>query len=301
MEEERISRKAKLIRELVARFNGTPFIKDHIIGDHRGDSDFDKEFKYPDHISTTKVSVGSLRMELAEAAEPKSDKVVLQLHGGGYVGAFKNNYRRLAGYYIEVGVAAVLTPDYRVAPEHVFPAALHDGLKAYDWLLQRGYRDDQIIFAGDSAGGGLALAMCHYLIDRERPLPAGVIAMSPWADLAASGPSYRENYDVDPVFGNSGDDLIFENPYPGHSDVRHPYISPAYGDFSGFPPVLVQVGTREMLLSDAQTVAEKARKAGVRIRYTEYEGMFHVFQIAGHVMEESKRAWAEIAGFISRI
>ena len=311
MAEDNISRKAKLIRELVARFNSTPYFKDHIVGEHRGDSDFDKNFAYPAHLETEKFDMPGFRMELlkrkdAETPEgadlPGKGWAILQLHGGGYVGAFKTNYRRMAGLYSEVGGGAcVLTPDYRVAPEHPFPAALYDALICIDWLREHGIPEERVILAGDSAGGGLAMAVTAYLRDRDRKLPAGLCAMSPWTDLTASGASYKENYDADPVFGNTGDALIFENPYPGHTDRRHPYVSPAFGDFSGFPPTLLQVGSCEMLLDDSRVVAEKMKSAGVQLRYSEYEGMFHVFQIAGHLMEESKRAWAEIAGFISRI
>ena len=308
---EELSRKSRLIRDLVARFNGTPYIKDHIVGDHRNDSDFDKNFTYPTHLAAEKITLPQFRMELLKRTDLENEDTterktcgkgwaILQLHGGGYVGAFKTNYRRMAGLYSEVGNGAcVLTPDYRVAPEHPFPAALYDALTCIDWLRAQGIPESRMILAGDSAGGGLAMAVTAYLRDRDRELPAGLIAMSPWTDLTASGTSYEENYEKDPVFGNSGDALIFENPYPGKYDKRHPYISPAFGDFSGFPPSLIQVGTYEMLLDDSRIAAEKMKRAGVTLRYSEYEGMFHVFQIAATLMVESKRAWSEVGKFIS--
>ena len=300
--DEHISRRSKLIRDVVARFNSTPYIKDHIIGDHRSESDFDKSFSYPEHIKSTKLDMGAFRAELIENETCTTDYALLHLHGGGYVGAFKTNYRRMAGYYSEVsGGAPVLTPDYRVAPENIFPAALYDAVVSYDYLRGQGYSGDRIVLCGDSAGGGLAMALCRYLLDRDRQIPAGIVAMSPWTDLTASGASYRDNYDVDPVFGNSGDDLIFKNPYPGSTDRKHPYISPAYADFGGFPPMLIQVGTHEMLLDDSRTVRDAAREAGVLLRYTEYPGMFHVFQVAGTIMEESKKAWAEVGTFFKEI
>ncbi len=299
-----LSRKSKLIRELVARFNGTPYFKDHVIGDHRGDSDFDKNFTYPPHLQAEKISFPCFRAEILSRTDaeglPGEGWAILQLHGGGYVGAFKTNYRRMAGLYSEVGNGAIImTPDYRVAPEHPFPAALYDALRCIDYLREIGIPENRIILAGDSAGGGLSMAVINYLIDRDRLLPAGLICMSPWTDLTASGQSYKDNYDADPVFGNTGDGLIFENPYPGHTDPRHPYISPAFGTFTGFPPTLIQVGTCEMLLDDARICAEKMKQAQVQLRYSEYEGMFHVFQIAATLMEESKRAWAEVGKFIS--
>ena len=145
------------------------------------------------------------------------------------------------------------------------------------------------------------MALCHTLKSMWRRLPAGIVAMSPWADLTASGSSYKENYDIDPVFGNERSELIFDNPYIGDANPKDPRISPAFGDFTGFPPMLIQVGTDEMLLSDSILVAEKAKSAGVRVRFTKYQGMFHVFQMAGTIMQESKQAWAEVKRFLEEI
>ena len=152
--------------------------------------------------------------------------------------------------------------------------------------------------AGDSAGGGLALALGLYLRDHEMELPAGIIAMSPWTDLTASGESYETNYEKDPLFGNTRDSLIYNREYVGLEDPRNPYISPAFGDFTGFPPMLIQVGSYEMLLSDAEIVAHKAKKQGVKVRFHAYEGMFHVFQMSMQLMPESVLAWKEAGKFI---
>ena len=130
-----------------------------------------------------------------------------------------------AGLYSELGKgASVLSIDYRVAPENPYPAALNDALYAYDWLLNHGYSENHIILAGDSAGGGLAMALCHYLTDRDRILPAGIVAMSPWTDLTASGSSYTENFEIDPLFGNTNESLIYNSVYPGNHDLTDPYI-----------------------------------------------------------------------------
>jgi acetyl esterase/lipase len=192
----------------------------------------------------------------------------------------------------------VLTPDYRVAPENVFPAALEDALDAYNWLLDQGFFGEQIIIAGDSAGGGLAMALTMYLKDHHLPMPGGIIAMSPWTDLTASGESYETNYEKDVLFGNTRESLIYQNDYPGEHDRMDPYISPLFGDFRQFPPMLIQVGSHEMLLSDATGVASKARQQGIRVRLSIYEGMFHVFQMAYLNIPESKRAWAEVGKFL---
>ena len=239
-------------------------------------------------------------MELLESKEnPNQEKIILQLHGGGYIGAMRNAYRTFAGLYNEVSKGmSVLTIDNRVAPEHPYPAALEDAVAAYQWLLEQGYFGYQIILAGDSAGGGLAMALCHYLNDHKMPLPCGIVAMSPWTDLLASGESYETNFEKDPLFGNTRDSLIYNKDYVGDHDPMDSYISPLYGDFRGFPPMLIQVGSYEMLLSDSVSVAAKAREQGVKVRLSIYEGMFHIFQMAMLLLPESKKAWVEIGKFI---
>ena len=241
-------------------------------------------------------------MEYLKPKQAVTGRVILQLHGGGYIGPMKNIYRRFAVKYSQISFGAdVLTPDYRVAPEHPYPAALEDAVASYQWLLDKGYYGEQIIVAGDSAGGGLAMALCMYLKDHKMPMPGGIVAMSPWTDLTASGESYETNYEKDPLFGNTRESLIYVNDYAGDHDKMDCYISPLFGDFRGFPPMLIQVGSLEMLLSDSVSVAAKAREQGIRVRLSIYEGMFHVFQMAYLNIPESKKAWAEVGKFIDVI
>ncbi len=298
-EQENLSIRSRIIREIVAEFNQHSHLKSVLVEENRSKSEIDKPFHYPEHVEAVRYHMPEFEMELLSWKESDSPWVILQLHGGGYVGALKNSYRTMAGLYAEVGKGAkVLTIDYRVAPEHPFPAALMDAYAAYCWLLEQGHSGKQIILAGDSAGGGLAMALCHYLKDHEVELPAGIIAMSPWTDLTAGGSSYKDNYEIDPVFGCGGDYLIHDSAYIGEHDAKNPYISPAFGDFTGFPPMLIQVGTCEMLLSDSEIVAKKALEAGVKVRLSKYEGMFHVFQMAAKLMPESRKAWAEVGKYI---
>ena len=254
----------------------------------------------PECFNMTNIDMENFSMKLLSLKENLGqDYVILQLHGGGYMGAVRNAYYVFAGLYNEVSKGCnVLTPDYRVAPEHPYPAALEDALASYQWLLDKGYYGEQIIVAGDSAGGGLAMALCMYLKDHHMPMPGGVIAMSPWTDLTASGESYITNYEKDPLFGNTKESLIYVNDYAGDHDKMDCYISPLFGDFRGFPPMLIQVGSLEMLLSDSVSVAAKARQQGIRVRLSIYEGMFHVFQMAYLNIPESKKAWAEVGKFI---
>lgn len=258
------------------------------------------EWKIPDEYNMTQMELEHFTMRLLSLkCNPNFSKVILQLHGGGYIGAIRNIYYDFAVLYSERSKGcAVLCPDYRVAPEDPYPAALEDAVTSYQWLLDHGYKGEQIILAGDSAGGGLAMALTMYLRNHQMPLPCGIIAMSPWADVTAGGESYETNYTVDPLFGNTKESMIYINDYPGDHDKTDPYISPAFGDFTGFPPMLIQVGSTEMLLSDAMTVTEKAREKGGKVRLSVYEDMFHVFQMAGMLIPESKKAWAEVEKFI---
>lgn len=290
------------MRELIAHVTN-----DHKIGKKIKNGELRKNigikeapWKCPDCFTMTSIEMEQFGMELLTSKEnPRQDKIILQLHGGGYVGGMRNAYRMFAGLYNEVsGGMSVLTIDYRVAPEAPYPAALQDAYAAYEWLLEQGWFSEQIIVAGDSAGGGLALALCHYLKDQGRQLPCGIVAMSPWTDLTASGESYDTNYERDPLFGRTRDSLIYNREYVGENDPMLAYISPLFGDFREFPPMLLQVGSYEMLLSDSVETAAKARAQGVRVRLSIYEGMFHVFQMAAKMLPESKRAWIEIGKFI---
>lgn len=302
MRENEASIRGKVMRDLISRMTN-----DLSIGKKIKNGELRKQignteppWKCPDCFCMTIIEMEHFTMELLESHEnPRTDKIILQLHGGGYIGAMRNAYRMFAGLYNEVSHGmSVLTIDYRVAPEHPYPAALEDAYVAYQWLLEQGWFSEQIILAGDSAGGGLAMVLCHYLKDQGQQLPCGIVAMSPWTDLTASGESYDTNYERDPLFGKTRDSLLYNKDYIGENDPMNAYISPMFGDFREFPPMLIQVGSYEMLLSDSVGVAAKAREQGVKVRLSIYDGMFHIFQMAAKMLPESKRAWVEIGKFI---
>lgn len=302
MRENETSIRGKVMRDVIAHVTG-----DMLIGKKIRNGELRKQignneppWKCPDCFRMEIIELEHFKMEYLESKEnPNREKVLLQLHGGGYIGAMRNAYRMFAGLYNEVSHGmSVLTPDYRVAPEDPYPAALMDAYTAYCYLLDEGWFADQIILVGDSAGGGLAMALCHYLKDHHRPLPCGIVAMSPWTDLTASGESYDTNFERDPLFGKTRDSLIYNKDYVGDNDPMNAYISPLFGDFRDFPPMLIQVGSYEMLLSDSVRVAAQAREQGVKVRLSVYEGMFHIFQMAAKMLPESKRAWVEIGKFI---
>jgi acetyl esterase/lipase len=228
-----------------------------------------------------------------------SDGVILYLHGGAYIMGSIISHRSLAAAIAVESGAQLLNLDYRLAPEHPFPAAVEDARAAYLWLLGQGYRSQQVVVAGDSAGAGLALAMLLALRDEGQPLPAAAVCLSPWTDLAFSGDSWTTMADRDLVFGLD-DARRSAAWYLDGADPRTPLASPLYADLTGLPPLLVQVGSEEILLDDAVGLVESARNAGVDICLERWDSMFHVWQIATPFMPESRQAIENIGRFVNQ-
>jgi epsilon-lactone hydrolase len=264
-------------------------------------------WKIPKGYSLDKFNIDGIPMELLRVDADYNDHIILQLHGGSYLMGFADIYRRLALRYVKISRgASVLSVDYRIAPEYKYPAALDDAFAAWNWLLSHNYQAKNILVTGDSAGGNLALALVIKLRESGGEMPRGLILMSPWADMTGSGESRAFNYERDPMFGKSaGDeraDHIREagNPYAGDSDLKDPHLSPIYAEFDQFPPMLIQAGDWEILLSDSRTIVKKAREAGVDVTLTEYPGMFHVFQMFCGLLPESRCAWREVENFVQK-
>ena len=297
-ENDKTSHRAELMRDIVAMVNQNPVLK-QAWQRKKEKSIQNTEFEYPEHLSVEHIDMGLFKMEYLTWNGSENPYVILQLHGGGYMSGLQGQYRKMAGLYAEISSgAAVLSVDYRLAPEYPFPAALEDAVAAYKWLRDKGYESDRIIVVGDSAGGGLALALCLYAKDHGLPLPAGIITMSPWTDVSLSGASYEENYTIDPLFGNSKENMLYQCSYIGNANPKNPYLSPLFGDFEGFPPMLMQVGAYEVLLDDTRAAAKKARAEGVKVRCSVYDGMFHVFQMGLDLIPESREAWEEVAEYL---
>ena len=225
-----------------------------------------------------------------------ADGVMLYLHGGAYALGSVNAHREFLARLTTAIGKRILAIDYRLAPEHPYPAALEDAVTAYRWLLGQGIAARQIVIAGDSAGGGLTLAALLAVRDEGQPLPAGAVCISPWVDLALAGDSMQEKADVELVLDR--DSLaMFAALYAGDEPLTDPLISPLYADLTGLPPLLIQVGTDEILLDDAARFAHKAQAAGVDVTLEVWQGMFHVFHIFPFFAETAE-AVAQIAEFV---
>lgn len=299
MSKKDISKIGSMTRDMIQDVMDTALKKPIQTGEFRKNP-MEPAWRCPSGYIYELIDLENFRMEYLRPESAVTGRVILQLHGGGYIGPMKNIYRRFAVKYSKISFGAdVLTPDYRVAPEDPFPAAVEDVVQAYRWLLEeQGYQPSQIVVAGDSAGGGLALALGMYIKDHDLPMPGGFITMSPWSDVSLSGESYESNYEIDPLFGNSRENMLYNSSYVGDLDMKNPYLSPLFGDYKGFSPILMQVGSYEVLLSDTLSVSEKAKKAGVKVRTSVYEGMFHVFQMGLDLIPESRDAWEEVCVFL---
>lgn len=217
--------------------------------------------------------------------------VILYCHGGGYSTGSRLYARTLTTKLAETTSMDVLAFDYRLAPEHPYPAACEDAMKAWDYLMLLGYGARDVIVAGDSAGGNLALSLVLKLKEEQRLLPRGLVLLSPWTDLTASGKTHTTRALVDPVLDADYLRKMTEN-YAAGRELTDPLISPLFGDFEGFPPTYIQVGDNEMLLSDSTMLHKKLVAANVSAKIDVFKGMWHVFQMspfktAGEAMEKN--------------
>lgn len=255
--------------------------------------------KLPKSISRAQTEINGIPAQWITHENASAEKVILYLHGGGYVAGNLASYSQLCGTLSDVSGMRVLLPEYRLAPDYPFPAALEDALSVYVWLLENNISAENIIIAGDSAGGGLTLATTLAIRDEGRPLPVGLVCLSPWTDLTMSGESHKTNAAKEAALHPDNLRLWAES-YLAFADPRTPHISPAFADMTNFPLMLIQVGSDEVLFDDARIIAERAQSAGVDVTLSVYEGVWHVWQTVG-ILPEAIKAFEEIGAFVKRI
>jgi monoterpene epsilon-lactone hydrolase len=253
----------------------------------------------PPHVDVQQTTAGNIPAEWLRPVGTTDSRVVLYLHGGAYTMGSFTTHRALASRIAIASKTSVLQLEYRLAPEYPFPAALQDGMAVYRWLIDYGISPQKMVVAGDSAGGGLALALTVLLRDKDVPLPAAIACLSPWADLALTGESLTTRAKVDPVC-SLAESQFHASHYVGQNDPRAPLISPIYADLHGLPPTLTQVGDREILLSDAIRLIERACKDGVDAELEVWDGMWHVWHLLARYVPEGQQAVDKIGAFIRK-
>lgn len=244
-----------------------------------------------------RVKIGT--MEAEWVGDSNADTTLLYLHGGGYILGSIDTHRSMVKQLCGFAGIRGLIIDYRLAPEHPFPAAIKDAEAAYDYLVDQGVAPQHMLLAGDSAGGGLSLALMQKLRAHDKAQPKAVALMSPWTDHTMSGASIETHYDRDPMIDAKTMHLAIDW-YGPNQDKKNPLISPLFADLTGFPPLFVQVGSEEVLLDDSTRLVENAKRDKVEAELQIWPDMPHVHQIAHGFVPESKAALRDMAGFFKR-
>ena len=257
----------------------------------------EKVFPIPPEVKVERVTAPVAPAEWLRPPSAEAGRVVLYLHGGGYVIGSPRSHRHLAAAIAGAAGASALLLDYRLAPEHPFPAAVEDATAAYRWLLDQAIAPEHIVIAGDSAGGGLTVATVLALREARVPLPAGGVCISPWVDLTCSGASYATKAAADPIVRRAGVEEM-ARAYLGATPPRTPLASPLFADLRGLPPLLIHVGSDEVLLDDAVQLAERAKAAGVDATLEIYDRMIHVWHWFLPMLDEAQTAVEAIGRFV---
>lgn len=227
-------------------------------------------------------------------------KVVYYLHGGGYFFGSPETHRNLTWRIAKYADVNVFSLRYRMAPKYDIPTSVTDAIEGYKWLLLQGYRGEDIIIGGDSAGGGLTLLTMQEIKKQRLPIPSAAFCLSPFADMSSAGVSMVDNANLDPMFHQKAVRKIAQFHARHYENPKHPEISPAYSAYDDHPPLMIQVGSTEILLADAECVAKKAEHAGVDVELCKWDNMPHVFSLFAGLFPEGTQGVREITGFIKR-
>ncbi|HBG74606.1 MAG: hypothetical protein A2X25_11275 [Chloroflexi bacterium GWB2_49_20] len=254
-------------------------------------------FKYMQEVQTIPISVHGIPAEWILPSDIVLKRTILYLHGGSYIAGSLNSHRIFVANLAAAAKARALIIDYRLAPEFPFPAAIQDAKLAYGWLLENGNSPNEIIIAGDSAGGGLALSLLLVIRNLKQDLPAMAICLSPWTDLTVSGESVLLNAKKDIIL-NAENLKKAAKLYLGEVGAEDPLASPIFADLKGLSPMLIQAGSDEILLSDSVNLVTSAKAAGVDATLDVWKDMQHVWQFAGSLVPEARQAVSAIGNYI---
>ena len=262
-------------------------------------------FTVPNTYTYSKKEINGTKYEQLTPKRKRTKNVIIQMHGGGYVEALGDLHRNLGLVQSRLaGNAEVFYLDYRIAPRYRYPAALEDAVKLYKYLLENGYKGENIAVIGDSAGGNLALAFSLYLRDHNIEQPKALVLISPWGMVSNTLPSRIYNYKKDNTLGENGTPIkteIVRSSYGRGTKATEPYLSPVYADdFVGLPPMLIQTGSYEVLLDDGTIIAQKAKDSRLKVQYTSYPGMPHDFALVLPELKESQDSFREIENFLKK-
>jgi len=252
--------------------------------------------KIPDGLTIREELIEGMKSawHIPDGADPS--KLILYVHGGGYVSGSCSDHRAFLSSFVKRSGVTALIYEYRLAPEHPFPAALDDSVTIYRWLLQSCYRPEDILIMGESAGGGLCLATLLALKEQKLPMPVAGVAISPWTDLTCSGESYKTKHRVSAAPLNSW--YVFSNHYAGVHKATNPLISPLFGDLKGLPPLFINSGFNDELFDDGEQFFRKAKEAGVEVTFRAGWGQLHCYPFFAPMFSEATEAIEEICNFI---
>ncbi len=305
-----LSLRAKIVLAIIGKkFNVNPYTCNDPVAKIKG-LETPGKYKAPKGYVHSKEAINDGGyLEFVKPKNGNSKNLIYVLHGGAYVSGLIDIYRYTAVKYSKAGYGAdVAFLDYHIAPTYKYPTALNDALDGWEKLLEKGYKPGNIMLVGDSAGGNLTLALMLKLRDMGYDMPRGAICMSPWADMTASGESYIKNFNRDVMFGGKQEvkaemaEMFINSPiyaFCVDCDRTDPYLSPVFGEYHDFPPMMFAVGSDEVLLSDTLTIKEKLDKENIRADLLIGEHMFHVWPIFHQLFPEAKKAMNAICAFIT--
>jgi monoterpene epsilon-lactone hydrolase len=258
-----------------------------------------RKLPMPPNAGVKQTTIGNIAAEWLRPIGAPDNRAILYLHGGAYTMGSCATHRALASRIAIAGKTPALLPEFRLAPEYPFPAALDDGMTVYRWLIDSGISPQKIVIVGDSSGGGLTMALAILLREKNAPLPAAIACLSPWADLALTGESLTTRAKVDPICSIE-ESQFHATHYIGEHDAQAPLVSPIYADLHGLPPIFIQAGDREILLSDAIRLADRAHTDGVDTELEVWDGMWHVWHLFARYVPEGQRAINKVGAFICK-